>query len=201
MENTNNFRSKILEIKKKAFENAVRKYSKELGLDRPLIVSITEPPCPYSSPNEIAHIHLDKGVICIRKKKLESIDIDTIEDTADHEVAHLVSPYHDTKHENAQITLKIRGLSPPPGVAIVHGGERENSKLTINSKKYEYIKNVCSYYSCKKGTDLHKCKYCGEKFCTEHLSPKNPLLPPFEGKPEKLEKWRKIGHPCSDYRV
>jgi hypothetical protein len=206
MKNANNFRSKILEMKKKAFENAVQECSKRLGIKRPPIVSITETPCPLSSSQEeIAHIHPYERIICIWKKKLESIDLDTIKQVAAHEVAHLVSFEHDWKHAQAQAELEIGTWRPPPGVIVV-GGKKEKISFrpSVRSKeKRARRENICSYYSCRKRTGLQRCKYCGKLFCEEHLKPKPPYLPHFENPSIKnlleMGKWRELGHPCPPY--
>jgi len=185
-------------MKKIAFENAVQECSKRLDRTQPPKVSITETPCPLSSGDEIAHIHPYEKIICIWKKKLESLNLDEIREVAAHEVAHLISLDHDGKHVQAQAELEIGTWHPPPGVIAVSGSKVLGAEL---SKKYPSGKNVCSYYLCKKRMNLHECKYCGKKFCTEHLPPKNPSLPSFEGEIKKLEKWRNSGHPCLDYRA
>lgn len=60
---------------------------------------------------------------------------------------------------------------------------------------------VCHYHLCRKRTEVHKCKYCGESFCKEHLKAKPPGLPRFEGTSHQdrlfMEEWQKPGgHPC-----
>jgi len=189
----------LFEMKKIAFENAVQECSKRLDRTQPPNVSITETPCPLSSGDEIAHIHPYERIICIWKKKLESLNLDEIREVAAHEVAHLVSLDHDGKHAQAQAELEIGIWRPPPGVIVVNGNKEV--PLAGPDKEYPPEKNVCSCYLCKKRIDLHECKYCGKKFCTKHLPPKNPSLPPFKGKKEELEEWRKIGHACLDYRT
>jgi hypothetical protein len=138
----------LFEMKKMAFETAVRECSERLGYTRPPNVSITETPCPRSSENEIAHIHPYEGVICIWKKKLESLNLDEIKQVAAHEVAHLVSLEHDGKHAQAQDELEIGTWHPPPGVIAVSGSKKVPGAGL--SKKYSSGKNVCSYYLCKK---------------------------------------------------
>jgi len=201
MKNADNFRSEILEMKKGAFKDAVRRCSERLGLDRPPIISITETPCPLSSSSdEIAHIHPDERIICIWKKKLESIDLDTIEWVAAHEVAHLVSREHDGEHAKAQAELKTLIWRPPPGVVVINGRVEKSSRTLIAPTKISFTaKNVCSYHLCGKRTELRICRYCGKKFCKDHLKAKSPLLPPFKGKSRDMREWRKPGHPCPDY--
>lgn len=199
---TNKFKSALLEMKKVAFEDAVQRCSKELGLAHPPIVSITDVPCPLSSSSdEIAHIHPEEKIICIWKRKLELIDLDTIEQVAAHEVAHLVSLLHDTKHLQAQIELQTRAWRPPGGTIVIDGSKKISSGVLEKSKKRAHRKNICAYHFCKKRTELSWCPYCEESFCKDHIKPKFPMLPPFEGKPMEMEEWRKSGHPCIAYSI
>jgi hypothetical protein len=202
MKNPKNFRLEILEMKKRAFEDAVRRCSERLDLDRPPIVSITEIPCPLSSSSdEIAHIHPDERIICISKKKLESIDLDTIEWVAAHEVAHLISRMHDGKHAKAQAELKTLIWRPPPGIVVIDGSRGQSSRTSIisSTKVSSRAKNVCSYHLCAERTELRECRYCGKKFCKDHLKAKSPSLPPFNGRSGDMIAWRGPGHPCPDY--
>jgi hypothetical protein len=197
MKNADKFKSELLEIKKRAFRDAVQKCSKEWGLKYPPTVSITENPCPSSSSDTIAHIHLDERIICIWERKLESLDLDTIEKTAAHEVAHLVSPFHNGIHAKAQGELQTAIWHPPPGVTVINGGGRKSSKRLTKPRKVR-LQNVCSYHLCMKRTELSTCKYCGKKFCSEHLNPKVPTLP-YGNKPWSRDEWVGLGHPCPDY--
>lgn len=64
--------------------------------------------------------------------------------------------------------------------------------------------DTCHYHLCRKRTEVHKCKYCNEFFCKEHLKAKPPGLPNFETTSHKdrlfMEEWHKPGgHPCMPY--
>ncbi len=187
----------LFDMKKMAFENAVRRCSEEKGLDPPPRVSITENPCPFSS-GEIAHIHIEERIICIWKKGLEELTLDQIEKVVAHEVAHLISIEHDGKHAQAQAEIEIGIWRPPPGVVTVDGSKKRSGHL-IKSITPRPRKNVCSYHPCRTRIKLLTCKYCGKNFCEKHLNPKIPMLPPFKGKPKEMDDWRKDGHPCPEY--
>ena len=185
-------------MNKIAFENAVRECSERLGRAQSPTVSITEVPCPYSAGNEIAHIHPYEGVICIWKKKLLSLNID-VREVAAHEVAHLVSVEHDGKHAQAQAELQIGIWRSPPGVVTVNGSTEVSSNTKIKIEKSSTAKNICYYHSCVKRTNLSSCIHCSKNFCDQHLTPKNPHLPPFKGKARDITEWKSHGHPCPDY--
>lgn len=192
----------LLDMKKTAFENAVRRYSKNRGLDPPPNVSITENPCPFSA-GEIAHIHIEEKIICIWEKNLEELTLDQIDKVAAHEVAHLFSIEHDGKHAQAQAELEIAGWSSSIGGVVIHGSKKVTPKISGRPKKRGRPKKICRYYSCKKRTKLFRCRYCGELFCREHLRPKLPRLPPYEQRGLlgriHMTEWRKPGHACPPY--
>lgn len=191
-------------MKKRAFENAVLEFSQNLGRPYPPKVSITETPCPLSSADEIAHIHPFENLICIWIKKLETLTLDEIRETAAHEVAHLISIEHDAKHAEAKSVLELATWRPPGGVAVINGGKKASRTTKIVKEKRVNRKNICSYFSCKVKTNLATCEHCGKLFCKEHLEPKPPYLPDFKRAALEtkidMEIWRKPGgHPCPPY--
>lgn len=192
----------LFDMKKTAFENAVRRCSKDKGLDPPPSVSITENPCPFSA-GEIAHIHIAERIICIWKKKLEELTLDQINKVAAHEVAHLISIEHGGRHAQAQAELEIADWSRSIGGVVIHGGREVAPSTSDKPKKLGRRKKVCYYHPCKKRTKLGKCNHCGKLFCKEHLRPKLPTLPPFKRKGIigriYMEGWRGTGHPCPPY--
>jgi len=63
---------------------------------------------------------------------------------------------------------------------------------------------TCYSHLCKKRTEVHKCKYCEEFFCKEHLEPKPAGGPRFSGTSHLdrlfMKEWHKEGgHPCIPY--
>lgn len=125
LDDIDNLKSDVLEKKKKIFHKTVEEHRQELGVSFPITVSITEKPCPQSSGNELAHIHVEKGVICVWERKLAKMNFDKIREVAAHEVAHLVSKKHDSKHADVETNLKIKNWRPPSGVIWNRPRERE----------------------------------------------------------------------------
>jgi len=192
----------LFDMKKIAFENAVRRCSKDKGLDPPPSVSITENPCPFST-GEIAHIHIEERIICIWKKKLEELTLDQINTVAAHEVAHLISIEHGGRHAQAQAELEIADWGRSIGGVVIHGGQKVASSTPDKPIKPRRREKICSYHSCNKRTDLGWCPYCEKFFCKEHLKPKRPRLPPFKQRGIvgriNMGIWRGSGHPCPPY--
>lgn len=189
-------------MKRVAFENAVRRCSKRLGLDCPPKVSITEEPCPFSR-DETAHIHVAERIVCIWKKKLEELTLDEIEKVAAHEVAHIVAIGHNGKHAQTQAELEIGAWADSIGGVVIDGGKRRTPSPPVKSTKKTRKRKVCSYHSCKQKTNLVRCKYCGELFCKEHINPTLPKLfnPKKKGIAGRLymDDWRRPSHPCPPY--
>ncbi len=127
------FRSDLLERKKELLRKSVKDCAEELGVPYPIAVSITEEPCPMSTGDEAAHIHVEKGVICVWERKLSQMNFDRIKEVAAHEVAHLVSKKHGSTHADAETALKVRTWRPPSGVAWI----RPQRKKSIDSKESE----------------------------------------------------------------
>ncbi|MBN1896677.1 MAG: matrixin family metalloprotease [Candidatus Aenigmarchaeota archaeon] len=76
--------------------------------------------------------------------------------------------------------------------------------MTAHQHKRKSNRGVCHYHLCRKRTEIHKCKYCGESFCKEHLKAKPPGLPRFEGTSHQgrlfMEEWQNPGgHPCMPF--
>lgn len=153
----------LFDMKKTAFESAVRRCSKEKGLDPPPSVSITENPCPFSS-GEIAHIHIEERIICIWKKKLEELTLDQINKVAAHEVAHLISIEHGGKHAQAQAEIEIGIWSRSVGGVVIHGGKKVTPSTPDKPIRPGRRKKICSYYSCKKRTELVRCNHWEDFF-------------------------------------
>ncbi|HIE41262.1 MAG TPA: hypothetical protein EYP80_01215 [Candidatus Aenigmarchaeota archaeon] len=192
----------LFDMKRVAFENAVRRCSKRLGLKSPAKISITEKPCPISS-DEIAHIHVEERIICIWKKKLEELTLDEIDKVAAHEVAHLVSIEHGGKHAQAQSELEIGIWSQSVGGVVIDGGKEVTTAAPDKPKKSKRRKKICSHHLCKKRKGLQFCAYCERFFCKEHIKPNSPTLPPFEYQGVigriRMEDWRGPGHACPPY--
>ncbi|MFH1840023.1 MAG: CAP domain-containing protein [Nanoarchaeota archaeon] len=75
-------------------------------------------------------------------------------------------------------------------------------KKKRHKKKDKVASHTCRL--CNEKTKLHKCKYCKEYFCKEHLKAKPPGMPRFRGTSHEdhlfMEEWHKPGgHPCVSY--
>lgn len=195
------FKSNLYEMKKRAFEDAVRKHSEGLGLGFFPKVSITEDPCPFATGGEIAHIHLEEKIVCIWRGRLESLNLDQIDDVAAHEVAHMASAEHDAKHVETQTRLGIRNFVRSARGVVIDGGKRVSRSKPAKPEKVRE-KKICSHYDCNRKVKLRRCKYCKKLFCKEHLNPRAPSLPNLGhgNRSTKSKKEEKApGHPCPDY--
>lgn len=145
------------------FVECVKKAARSLGLKYPPKVKIWEDSCPYGSGNEIAHAHPDLGLICISRGRLESMNLDEIEETAFHETTHMLHMGHDidfsTSMDDAHLAAWLEDHRP--------------RTITFSSKKdeNEVDKERCNYHLCRKKAKLYRCKYCGNYFCKEHRRP------------------------------
>ena len=198
------FEKQMLQEKKKRFENVVLHASKTLGLPKPPKVKFWEGYCPHGAGNdELAHIHWDKGIICVSESMLKRMSYEKIEETATHEVTHMLEHSHD---ENFYIRMDktMQADWEPKGVTL-EGKDEEDEKESKNKPKED--KKRCNYHLCRKETTLKKCPYCGGYFCNEHISPKLPLtyeMVDSERSPTLARiyegEWRKKGgHPDAVY--
>jgi len=194
------FEENNLKAKEEVFKGAVKRASEVLALSTPPRVQFPETQCPYDTGHELAHIHLDTGIICVSRTRLREMSLDQIEETASHEVAHLLNPSHDTEFQKTHSDMKL-GMWSPYGV-VINGGERR--KMPTKKSKERIDKLVCNYHLCRKKTKLKQCSYCKRYFCKEHIKAKLPGTPKFDTSTSegsrKLEEWRSPGgHPCPDY--
>jgi len=195
------FRERLLKEKQKKFKDFVLLASASLGLPKPPKVKFWEKGCPHGKTrDEIAHIHPETGVICISKIRLEKMNMDEIEETAAHEVTHMIEHAHDDnfyiKHSDTKLGSWLLSRETDTG----KGTRRKTGKKPRKTKN-------CEYHLCEeKPSKLHKCKFCGKNFCKKHASPKvvsmvhsyiknNPEWSVFFDK----ERERKDGHPCFPY--
>jgi len=123
--------------------------------------------------------------------------MDKIEETATHEVTHMVDVLHDTRFYSTHSDVKLSSWM------LANADKSENRELKIGTHPPKIDKSRCNYHLCRKKTWLKRCKYCGGYFCRTHRRPKlsmtfamvrdekNPVLA------ELYEKeWRrKDGHP------
>ena len=100
---------KILELKRKKFFEIVYKCCKAEDLALP---EINFDYCENEDENHLAHCHPDLYKICISPRQLHKLSFEDIEETASHEVAHLIVGEHGdkfiSKHENIKLKSYIR---------------------------------------------------------------------------------------------
>ncbi|MBI4017446.1 MAG: hypothetical protein HY366_00705 [Candidatus Aenigmarchaeota archaeon] len=147
---------------------------------------------------EIAHAHVDMGLVCISRGRLESMGLGEIKETATHEVSHMIyadhgTEFHRTKNKSS---LMIWHQSHEPPVL----SEEDLRKIALRKPK-----GTCNELSCKRRGKLKTCEYCKRFFCETHAKPRMALIlnqvnrekEPMRSKLEK-EYRRGDGHP--DYQ-
>jgi predicted nucleic acid binding AN1-type Zn finger protein len=192
------FEERLMKEKQGKFIEVVDKASKTLKVKAPKI-KFWDGECPQGKPNELAHIHTDKNLICISKRRLKQMTMEEIEDVATHEVTHLMEVIHN---DNFYVTEdNVRQKIWKPKMVVVTD---DNKILVKGGKKSQ--KDEVGCIVCGETTNLRKCKYCKNDFCEDHNSPKMPLTPNmvFNEKDPILsqlyeKEWRKSGHPCVPY--
>lgn len=97
----------VIELKKARFLNAVTKAVKSLHRHIP-IPKVNFEYCNETPPDSIAHIHLDTNTICISEARLSSMTYEDIEETAFHEVTHIIEENHGDKFNKVNINNKTR---------------------------------------------------------------------------------------------
>lgn len=98
--NSKNFEDILLKEKQERFIDAVVKSAEFLKVDIPLI-RFQE--CPYRGTEEIAHIHVEEKIICVSNSWIKAMSFEDIEETASHEMTHLVHGDHDSKFHNLEL--------------------------------------------------------------------------------------------------
>jgi len=148
----------LLEEKKARFLACVNRAADHLGVIVPK-VQFWEDFCPYDTKKEWAHIHLDTFVICVSELRLNEMTYEKIEETATHEVTHMIDPTHNCSFHAKHQELKIASWRPPGGVVFI-GGSKKDSEI----KPKRYIPKIdkirCNYHLCRKKTKLKQCTYC-----------------------------------------
>ncbi len=194
----------LLKYKENLFLRAIERSAESLGLNFIPKVKFWDGYCPDSkTEDEVAHIHQDSKIICVSRYRLESMTAEDIEETASHEVSHVVNTSHDIDFHNTHQKVKMLNWRPPHGTIHIteraDSEEKESSLTSSDAKSKE-----CHYNPCNAKKDLKKCKFCGFYFCNKHIEPKPPSLPVFKstGPTAELlmEQYRKENaHPCFTY--
>ncbi len=183
---------KISEVKEKHFLESVRIASAVAGLKRTPKVKLWDSKCPHSTGYEIAHAHPDIGMICITRDRLNSMNLDEIEETATHEVSHMKHIGHDIDFQTTHSDAKLASW------LLTHNVKTVGRKISLkDSKNY---KKVCNFHLCKRKGKLFECKYCGNLYCRQHIKPKMvALLRDISDPVLEAEYRREDAHPDQIY--
>ncbi len=198
------FENYLMKEKIKKFKEIVLKASKALKLPKPPKIKIWDGECPHGKPNELAHIHPDKEIICISTRRLKQMNMEDVEEAATHEVSHMLDISHDYSFKKIHGKVKLKTWKPPQGI-VIENGNIKNEKIVKGRSKTDRTR--CNYHLCRKKTKLKKCPYCGGYFCKKHFSPKLPLTREMVDRERSPilarlyeEEWgKKSGHPDAVY--
>ncbi len=204
----NEFSDDVLRTKQARFLAAVRRAAKHIGQAAPE-VKFWADKCPSDSGHELAHIHPDTGVICVTNKRLEEMSYEDIEETATHEVTHLIdkkdesNPVHSGEFYAKHDEVKLHSWRPPLGAGIIMIDPRNKTPIskTRTKAKSGPDKVQCNYHFCRKKVPLKQCPFCKDYYCQEHLKPKRPGFANFDSDSveDRLRRQTVGGHPCPDY--
>lgn len=190
----------ILEMKKSRFIEFVNLALKEIGISNILKIEFIDGMLPYG---EVAHIEIETNIIRVSCPSLRIMSIEEIEDTAVHEVCHILIKKHTYDHKIIVEELKEKMWRPPLGLglSVINGGREPD--VVIEKVEKSVNKNRCNYHlhKCKKQVKLYQCPYCSKYFCEEHIKPIPPSMPDFDY-PNKCNEWKNRGenqHPCPNY--
>ena len=103
----------FLEDKKSRFLIAVKDSAEFLGAKTPKVKFWSYKELDHFDGNERAHIHTDTNTICIAETELENMTYEDIEETASHEVSHLIELSHNPKFQGIKQETKT-GIWRPP---------------------------------------------------------------------------------------
>lgn len=192
------FEERLLKDKQRKFIEIVYKASKALKVKPPKI-KFWDGECSQGKPNELAHIHTDKNLVCISKRRLKQMTMEQIEQTATHEVTHLIEVSHNDEFYVTENNVRQKIWKPELVVVT------DENKILVSKNKGSKNNDGCIV--CSERAKLKKCKYCKNNFCEEHIPPKMALTPNvvFNEKDPVLARiyegeYRKGGsHPCPPY--
>jgi hypothetical protein len=124
------------------------------------------------------------------------MSMEKIEETASHEVTHMIDPTHEWHFHDAHGKLKHSIWRSPGGIPVIDG----NAPLPVRNKekKSKVNKSQCNYNLCKSITKLEFCPHCENYFCTEHIDPYEPAI---SDKVAEINRFgmHKDGHPCLNF--
>lgn len=194
------FNDKLLNAKKARFLAAVKVAAEHIGANPPE-VKFWDDTCPYDGGTEWAHIHLEYNIICVSKNRLQQMTYDKIDETATHEVTHLLEADHGTGFHKEHENVKLASWRPPGGLVVIdeHSGsiakEKQKAKDPVKIDKIR-----CNYHLCRKKEKLKICPYCGRYLCTKHFNPIEPRIPSsYTTGRDDIVRDADLGHPCPDW--
>ncbi len=196
-----------LRIKQAKFLEIVRKSCEVISI-QPVKVKFWDKKWECQEGDELAHIHLDTGFICTSNNNLKQMTIEEIEDTASHEVAHImekiVKYIHDTEKDH-DIVFEIvhdsikQKIRPSVGPGVVHISSNSKSKKEDKPSESVIDKKKCNNHTCEKKEDIKKCDYCGRYFCGKHMKSLRPLVGSGVNARDietRIRRNQGQGHPC-----
>jgi len=196
------FEKELLREKQELFKSFALQTAKKLKLSRPAI-KIWEGRCPEDIGNELAHIHLDMRppLICISNRRLKSMSLDEIKETAAHEVSHMRCPDHDGILYVMISDILEGDWKPPSGMPVIDGTAKTSMQKPSKTKK---VTDECNYHLCHGKKGLKPCPLCERVFCRQHLEPKLAAAGSSDLRtPEQwiadLSRVAEGGHPCTKY--
>lgn len=180
---------KILELKRKKFFEIVYRCCKTEDISLP---EINFGYCESEDENHLAHCHPELYKICISPRQLHKHSFEDIEETASHEVTHLIIGEHGDKFNIKHENIKIKSFDPHSFPGVISG-----KSIFVEKKKTKTIVNKNRCKECGKTTNLSKCDYCPHYFCLDHIKP----FEPFVGHPSNRPAWmeKDEGHPDAYY--
>lgn len=125
------------------------------------------------------------------------MNYDDVEETATHEVTHLIENSHDTTFTNLHIDVKTGTWRPEysGGLRVGSGGYENDTKKRRQSPKNT---TICSHHSCPSKNKV-ECKYCHKMFCEDHIKAKEPRASlSVRLKPSLDNIDSENGHACPD---
>ena len=193
-----NFDNHVLELKRKKFFEVVHSVCELRKLPTP---TINFEYCQEEDENQLAHYHPYLNKICVSKRQLMKLNLDEIENTATHEVAHIFEHNHDAGFQDEHEKNKIAAWRPPGGVVVL-GNERKTTKKI--SKAARVDTKHCNYHLCRIKATLNKCAFCKNFFCEEHSKPRPSGMPAFDSTDAEdilfiQESREPNAHPCAPY--
>ena len=190
---------KLLEEKRKKFFEVVYNACKKRKLPRP---KVNFEGCDGEDENQLAHYHPDNNQICVSKRQLSKLSYDDIEETATHEVTHIIEQNHESSFYEQDKITKI-GSTRIGGVYMGGGNDKSIKIKDEVEEESEIDKTHCNY--CGKKAKLNQCPHCEKYFCETCFNPKLPgrytkdrdvtniFIEHTEFEDEKNN------HPCPDY--